>query len=106
MSKKYTAKDLYMQFNVVYTLEDDRNTFLSFDVIAKSIDKALEKAKRKLNYEILKDNQMPIITSIEFNSLWSSKITFSLQITGFLYLPNGTLNFPIEFTRYNPLKHV
>ena len=25
---------------------------------------------------------------------------------GFEYRPNGTLNFPLLFTRYNPLKHV
>ena len=30
----------------------------------------------------------------------------SSQILGFVYFPYGTLNFPLEFTRYSPLKQV
>ena len=72
MSKTYTFDEIYMIFNVAYTIKDDRNTMPSFEIIAKTIDKALILAKKKLATLVNKDDE-PIITSIDFVDYVNSK---------------------------------
>lgn len=71
MSRTYTFDEIYIAFDVTYTTKEDRTSMPSFEVRAKTIDKALELAKKKLN-RIEKDND-PIITSIEFMEYVNSK---------------------------------
>lgn len=59
-------------FDVAYTTKDDRTSMGSFEIIAKTIDKALVLAKKKLA-TLVDKNEDPIITSIEFMDYVNSK---------------------------------
>jgi len=71
MSRTYTFDEIYMAFDVAYSTKEDRTAMGSVEVRAKTIDKALALAKKKIN-RIEKDND-PIITSIEFMEYVNSK---------------------------------
>lgn len=72
MSKKKTYKyeDIYMRFDVGYSVEGDRSSWNFIIVTAKTIDKAIEKARKQL-----KDIQVekPIITEAQFSDFVNSK---------------------------------
>ena len=68
--KKYKYEDIYMRFDVGYSVEEDRSSWNYITVVAKTIDKALEKARKQLKdikYE------KPIITEVQFSDFVNSK---------------------------------
>ena len=68
--KKYKYEDIYMRFDVGYSVEGDRSSWNYITVVAKTIDKALEKARKQLKdikYE------KPIITEVQFSDFVNSK---------------------------------
>lgn len=73
MSKKKTYKyeDIYMRFDVGYSVEGDRSSWNFITVIAKTIDKAIEKARKQLKKDI--QVEKPIITEVQFNDFVNSK---------------------------------
>ena len=68
--KKYKYEDIYIRFDVGYSVEGDRSSWDYITVIAKTIDKAIEKARKQL-----KDIQVekPIITEVQFSDFVNSK---------------------------------
>ena len=68
--KTYKYEDIYMRFDVGYSVEGDRSSWDFISVIAKTIDKALEKARKQL--KDIQDKK-PIITEVQFNEFVNSK---------------------------------
>jgi hypothetical protein len=68
--KNYKYEDIYIRWDVGYSEKDDRTCFNYITVVAKTIDNALEKAKRKLKK--LKLNN-PIVMDMQFSEVVNSK---------------------------------